>query len=82
MKINKNIAISDTGFIFNPASGDSFSTNPVGLEIIRQLKDDKPKEEIIASIGEKFSVDPSTFEKDLADFLSVLRSYQLLNDNG
>ena len=44
MQINKNIAISDSGFVFNPSTGDSFSTNQVGLEIIRLLKENKSKE--------------------------------------
>jgi len=35
MKISQNIAISENGFLFNPATGDSFSTNACGKEIIR-----------------------------------------------
>ncbi|MBM3918427.1 MAG: hypothetical protein FJ344_02830 [Sphingomonadales bacterium] len=31
IKINKNIAISESGFIFNPGTGNSFSTIPNGL---------------------------------------------------
>ena len=81
MQINKNVAISDSGFIFNPSSGDSFSTNQVGLEIIRLLKENKKKEEIISEIVAKFSIDDSTLEKDLGDFFLMLRSYQLLNEN-
>ena len=41
MKLKKNIAISETGFIFNPSSGDSYSTNPIGLEIINLMKNNK-----------------------------------------
>ena len=37
MKIKKNIALSDTGFVFNPGNGDSFSVNPIGLEILKIL---------------------------------------------
>jgi len=37
MRIRKNIAISDTGFIFNPTTGDSYSINQVGQEIGRIL---------------------------------------------
>ncbi len=81
MQINKNIAISDSGFIFNPSSGDSFSTNNVGLEIIRLLKENKSKDEIITEIVTKFSTDASTLDKDLGDFFLMLRSYQLLSDN-
>ena len=39
MKIKKNIAISDSGFIFNPDTGESFTANPIGLEILSMLKD-------------------------------------------
>ncbi|HRG44180.1 MAG TPA: PqqD family protein, partial [Saprospiraceae bacterium] len=62
MQINKNIAISDSGFIFNPSSGDSFSANAVGLEIIRLFKDGKSKEDVINTITQNYAVDASTFE--------------------
>ncbi|MDZ4668323.1 MAG: PqqD family protein [bacterium] len=78
MKLNKNIAVSESGFIFNPLSGDSFSTNPLGQEIVRLLKEDKSKAEIVASISKKYEADEATIEKDLNDFFQVLGSYQLL----
>lgn len=81
MKLNSNIAISDSGFIFNPGTGDSFSTNQIGLEIIRLLKEDCKKEEIVKRIQEKFSIDEATVDKDLVDFLMMLDSFQLLKDN-
>ena len=81
MQINKNIAISDSGFVFNPSTGDSFSTNQVGLEIIRLLKEKKSKEELIKELALKFSTDESTLEKDLGDFFMMLNSYQILVNN-
>ncbi len=81
MKLNSNIAISDSGFIFNPGTGDSFSTNQIGLEIIRLLKEDCKKEDIVKSIQEKFSIDEASVDKDLVDFLMMLDSFQLLKDN-
>ncbi len=81
MQINKNIAISDSGFVFNPSTGDSFSTNQVGLEIIRLLKENKSKEELIKELALKFSTDKSTLEKDLGDFFMMLNSYQILVNN-
>ena len=78
MQVNKNIAISDSGFIFNPSTGDSFSANPIGLEIIRLLKEEKSDKDIISEITEKYAVDTSTFEKDINDFLLMLSSYQLV----
>ena len=78
MQVNKNIAISDSGFIFNPSTGDSFSANPIGLEIIRLLKEEKSDKDIISEITERYAVDISTFEKDINDFLLMLSSYQLV----
>jgi hypothetical protein len=78
MKLNKNIAVSESGFIFNPLSGDSFSTNPLGQEIVRLLKEDKSKQEIIAALSGKYEADEATIEKDINDFFQVLGSYQLL----
>ena len=46
MKIHSNLAVSDSGFIFNPSNGDSFSTNLVGAELIRLLKEGKSLTEI------------------------------------
>ena len=38
MKLKKNIAISESGFVFNPEIGTSFTTNSLGVAILKQLK--------------------------------------------
>ncbi len=81
MQINKNIAISETGFVFNPISGDSFSTNPCGQEILKKLKSDISFNDLVEFISDTFSVDKSTTEKDIADFIIMLKSYQILIDD-
>lgn len=80
MKIKKNVAISESGFIFNPTTGDSFSTNPIGLEIIRMLKDEKSKDEIRKTILGKYITDESTFEKDYYDFVMMLQNNQVAEE--
>ncbi len=81
MKIKKNVAISESGFIFNPTTGDSFSTNPIGLEIIRMLKDENSKDEIRRAILLKYNTDESTFEKDYYDFVMMLQNNQVAEDS-
>jgi hypothetical protein len=81
MKIKKNVAISESGFIFNPTTGDSFSTNPIGLEIIRMLKDEKSKDEIRKTIISRYNTDESTFEKDYYDFVMMLVNNQVGDDS-
>lgn len=81
MHINKNIAISESGFIFNPSTGDSFSTSHIGQDIIRMLQSEKSLEDVMQSVQEKYSVDRQTLEKDLGDFLYMLQSYQIIRED-
>ena len=78
MRVRKNIAISENGFIFNPLTGDSFSVNETGVFIVQKLKDGESDETIIQNLKDKYDLDTSTTEKDFNDFLSMLQSYQLI----
>ncbi len=82
MKIKKNVAISESGYIFNPSTGESFSVNPTGIEIFNMIKEGKKYEEIEQLILEKYNTDKDTFEKDYQDFLGFLKHYLLLDSNG
>lgn len=78
MKLKKNIATSEAGLIFNPGTGDSFSVNSLGSEILSRLKNDKTTEEIIDYISSRYDVERVQLEKDMDDFLSQLSDYNLL----
>jgi hypothetical protein len=82
MKIKKNIALSDTGFVFNPSTGDSFSVNPIGLEILRKLKDNEAHDKIKQHIMSAYSTDSDTVEKDFYDFTKMLEQLQLTEPDG
>ena len=77
MKINKNIALSDSGFVFNPSTGDSFSTNPIGMEIIKLLKAGKKLEDVKASLLKLYATDEVTLDKDCDDFANMLSKLKL-----
>ena len=79
MKLKKNIAISESGFLFNPSSGDSFSSNPIGGEILQLLKNGKSIPEIEALLIEKYEVEKSNLSKDIDDFMSQLRENNILD---
>jgi methyltransferase-like protein len=82
MKIRNNIALSDSGFLFDPASGDSFSLNPIGLEILRMLKSGKEKEDILPYLLENYQTDEVTVEKDYYDFIRSLQQFYLVEAEG
>jgi hypothetical protein len=81
MRLRKNIAVSDSGFIFNPGTGDSFSTNPIGIKIINMLKEQKDDEAIKTAIVEEYNVEVASFEMDFNDFMNMLKTYQLTETN-
>ena len=81
MRIKKNIAISDSGFVFNPTTGDSYSLNPVGREILQYMGEQKSLEEITSLMTAAYDIDAASFEKYYFDFLSMLRQFELLEED-
>jgi len=78
MGIRKNIAVSEEGFLFNPTTGDSFSTNQVGSDIITLLKQDKSISDIKTEIGQLYDVDSYLLDRDLDDFMTLLKENNIL----
>ncbi|MCF8461449.1 MAG: PqqD family protein [Flavobacteriales bacterium] len=79
ISLKKNIAISESGFVFNPTTGDSFSLNSVGTDILKLLKDGKNEKEVKTTVIDRYDVDGETFDKDYYDFLKMLGQYKLLD---
>ena len=78
MKINKNAAISEAGLMFNPVTGESFTVNPIGVEILNMLREERDPAFISRVILEKYAVDHSSFEKDYQDFIGMLEHFKLV----
>ncbi len=81
MKLKDNIAISESGYLFNPSTGESFIVNPLGMEVLHLVKKGRSFEEISKEILSHYSVDNITFEKDYHDFLHQLRQYLLIGSD-
>ncbi|MDD2475034.1 MAG: PqqD family protein [Dysgonamonadaceae bacterium] len=81
MQILEEIKISDNGFVFNALTGESFSLNPIGLEIIKMIAANSDFDEIRKTILDKYDVDDLSFEKDFYEFSTMLKHYQLTQQN-
>jgi len=77
MKLKKNIAVSETGFLFDPNSGESFSLNETGKKILQFLKEEKPEEEISEWFVKNYEVDQATFDNNFNDFITVLQNFRI-----
>ena len=80
MKLKKNIATSEAGFVFNPATGDSFAANPLAADIIGQLQAGHAAVAIQADLLERYEVSASQLQRDFDDLLAQLAHYHLLEE--
>jgi hypothetical protein len=81
MKINKKAALSETGFVFDAGTGDSYSINPIGVEIIEYIKQNLTKEEIKKKLSDKYDVTTPELEKSLDDYFGALKTFNILDND-
>ncbi len=82
MKILTNIAVSESGYLFNPTNGDSFSSNLVATDIITLMKQNKTTDEIKKALLAKNVVEKSTIERYFDEFIQELGDNYLLSTDG
>jgi hypothetical protein len=80
MLLKGNIALSENGFVFNPSTGDSFTINKTGKEVIMLIKEGKNISQIAELMIEKYDVDHNTIDRYLSDFLNDLSTNGLLEE--
>ena len=69
----QRLAISESGFIFDPVSGHSFSVNETGMRIIRLMQQNQDIAAIMDTLQQEFQAQTATIERDLIEFISMLR---------
>ncbi len=75
----RDLALSDSGFVFDPLTGRTFTVNLTGQLALRCLKDGLGPEETAERLAEEFAADPGTDPaRDVHDFVLQLRDCGLL----
>jgi PqqD family protein of HPr-rel-A system len=70
----RELALSDSGFVFDPLTGHTFTVNPSGLFMLRLLKDGVEESRVAAKLAEQFELDPGEDPaRDVQDFILQLR---------
>ena len=68
-----DLAVSDTGFVFDPFTGATFTVNQTGLCVLQCLKEGLAKKDIDARLQEQFDVKGAEPRRDIEEFLHLLR---------
>lgn len=71
----QQLAISESGFIFDPSRGHNFTVNETGLDILRHLQKNNELSPLLESLKEKYEVSQRELERDVLEFASLLRDY-------
>jgi PqqD family protein of HPr-rel-A system len=75
--IKPGLRISDQGVVFDPSTGESFTVNETGLKIFQYLQEGIGEEALFAKLSEEYDLSRSDFDRNLLDFMSVIKSYYL-----
>jgi len=73
-----NLAMNENGFAFEPTTGESFTTNPAGLFILKALKEFKEVGEISRIVAQTFEIELEKCRRDIEDFMEKLKIYQII----
>lgn len=71
----RRLAISESGFVFDPMSGHHFTVNETGLEILRYLQKDQDIAGLLASLAQEYCVGTRELERDVLEFAGMLRKF-------
>lgn len=75
----RNLAISESGFVFDPVTGHTFNVNATGLAIVQALKEGKPEEGLADMLREDFEQEGGEdLARDIEEFISRLREHGLV----
>lgn len=69
----RDLAISETGFVFDPYTGSTFTANPTAMTILRALKQDLDRDEVLLAVTSAFDVDAIEAGRDIDTFYASLR---------
>jgi ribulose-5-phosphate 4-epimerase/fuculose-1-phosphate aldolase len=74
-----NLAVSETGFVFDPSTGATFTVNPTGLVVLRALRDGATVARIVELLEAGFADASRTARDEVLDFVQLLRGHGLLS---
>ena len=71
----RRLAVSESGFIFDPVTGNSFTANDSALVLIKLLQVEMKIEEAVSVLTSRFEVESREAERDIRDFVAVLAKH-------
>ena len=75
----RQLALSESGFVFDPLTGHTYSVNGSGLDILEGLKQELSPPDIAARLTELYELDVDDDPlRDVEEFVGELRKHSLI----
>jgi hypothetical protein len=74
----QRLMINDSGFAFDPQTGQTYSINPTGVDVIRWLNEGYEPQRVVECLRKEYGVDEFTASQDYEAFVTSLRSNALI----
>ena len=71
----QRLAISESGFVFDPVTGHNFTVNETGLSILRLVQKDNELAPLLENLAMGYEASPRVLERDVLEFAGLLRDY-------
>jgi PqqD family protein of HPr-rel-A system len=68
----KNLALSETGFLFDPSTGNTFTVNETAAFILNSMKSGLKRDAIAGALADEFDVSEQMAREDVSDTLLQL----------
>jgi hypothetical protein len=69
----ERLALSESGFLFDPVTGHSFTLNETAIAVLRSLQKTRSVAALRDGLLAEYDVDAVTLDRDLLEFLGSLR---------
>jgi len=73
--LSQRLILSESGFVFDPVTGNSLTVNATGMAILRQLRQDSNVKRAIFALQKHFNVISRVAERDVIEFTNLLCKY-------
>jgi hypothetical protein len=80
-RIKSGLRIGEEGLVFDPSTGESFTLNPTGLSILKLMSDGADETTIFEAMSQDYQLTRTEFDRYLLDFVNVLKSSHLLEND-
>lgn len=74
----ERLAISASGFVFDPLTGATFTLNPTGRVLVEALRDGLGLDATIDHLKDRFDADHADLHRDVLEFVRALQDNGLL----